>query len=102
MVQDQDTDTRHDSIPTADHEAPTISQERLALFFNCLDTLQNTSNQDNLLRSLAGELFVWDPVEVMSVGHRRQKELVISLVGAAWERRALLWLAAIRVLDSLI
>ena len=101
MIQDQDTDIRHDSIPTADHEAPTILQEHLALFFNCLDALQN-SNQDSLLRSLAGELFVWDPVEVMSVGHRRQKELVISLVGAAWERRALLWLAAIRVLDSLI
>ena len=45
---------------------------------------------------------MWDLVEVMSVGHQRQKELVVSLVGAAWERRALLWLAAIRVLDSLI
>ena len=101
MIQDQDTDIRHDYIPTADHEAPTISRERLTLFFNCLDALQN-SNQDSLSRSLAGELFVWDPVEVMSVGHQWQKELVISLVGATWERRALLWLAAIRVLDSLI
>ena len=45
---------------------------------------------------------MWDPAEVMKVGHQRQKELVISLVDAAWERRALLWLAMVRVLDSLL
>jgi hypothetical protein len=101
VVQDQDSDIRHDSIPTANHEEPLMPPERLALFFYCLDTLQN-DHQGSLLRSLAGEPFVWDPVEVMRVGHRLQKELVITLADTAWERRALLWLAAIRVLDSLL
>jgi hypothetical protein len=101
VVQDQDLDIRHDSIPTADHEAPPMPPEHLTLFLNCLASLQN-DNQGDLLHSVAGELFVWDPVEVMKVGRRRQKELVISLVDAAWERRALIWLAAIRVLDSLL
>lgn len=101
VVQGQDSDIRHDSIPTADHEAPSMSPENLTLFFNCLATLRN-NNQGDLLRSVAGEHVVWDPVEVMRVGRRRQKELVISLVDAAWERRAFLWLAAIRVIDSLL
>lgn len=78
-----------------------MSPECTTLFFDCLAALQN-NNQGDLLRSVAGELFVWDPVEVMRVGHRRQKELVISLVDAAWERRALLWLAATRVLGGLV
>jgi hypothetical protein len=78
-----------------------MSPELLTLFFDSLTALQNNS-QDNLLHSLAGEPFVWDPTEVLRVGHRRLKELVISLVDTAWERRALLWLAMIRVLDSLL
>ena len=78
-----------------------MSPEHLTLFLDSLATLQNSS-LDNFLRSLAGEDFVWDPAKVMKVGHRRQKELVISLVDAAWERRALLWLAMVRVLDSLL
>lgn len=101
VVQDQDSDIRHDSIPTANHKAPSISPEHLTLFSDCLAALQG-NDQDNLLRSVAGEVLVWDPMEVMKVGRRRQKELVISLVDAAWERRALLWLAASRVLDILL
>ena len=42
------------------------------------------------------------PVEAVKVGHRRQKELVISLSDAAWERRALLWAVALRLLDNLV
>ena len=101
VVQGQDPDIRHNSIPTANHEAPPMSHKNLTLFFNSLVTLQN-NNQGDLLRSVAGEHAVWDPVEVMRVGRQRQKELIISLVDAAWERRALLWLAAIRVIDSLL
>lgn len=78
-----------------------MSPEHLTLFSNCLATLRN-DDQGDLLRSMAGEPFVWDPVEAMRVGHRRQKELVISLAETAWERRALLWLAVIRVLDRLL
>jgi len=101
VVQGEDSDIRHDSIPTADHEAPLMSPEHLTLFSDCLAALQH-DDQGNLLRSVAGEVLVWDPVEVMRVGNRRQKELVISLVDGTWERRALLWLAATRVLDSLL
>ena len=101
VLQAQDPDIRHESIPTADHEAPLTSPENLMLLSDCLTTLQN-NDRDDLLRSVAGELFVWDPVEVMRVGRRRQKEIVISLVDATWERRALLWLAALRVLDKLL
>lgn len=78
-----------------------MSPEHLTLFLDSLAALQNSS-LDNFLRSLAGEDFVWDPAGVMKVGHQRQKELVISLVDAAWERRALLWLVMVRVLDSLL
>ena len=39
-------------------------------------------------------------MEVIKVGHRQQKELVISLEDVVWERRALLWLAALRLLDN--
>ena len=101
VVQDQDSDIRHDSIPTADHEVPSVSPEHLTLFHNCLATLKG-DDQGGLLRSLAGQAIVWDPLEVMRVGQRRQKELVISLEDAVWERRALLWLAALRVLDTLL
>ena len=101
VVQDQDSDIRHDSIPTADHEAPLASPEHLVLFSDCLTALRN-DDQGDLLRSMAGQPLLWDSVEVMRVGHRRQKELVISLMDAVWERRALLWLAAIRVLESLL
>jgi hypothetical protein len=100
VIQDQDSDIRHDSIPTANHEAPSISSEYLTLFSDCLAILRN-DDQGDLLRSVAGQVFMWDPVEVMRVGQRRQKELVISLEDATWERRALLWLAGLRVLDSL-
>jgi len=101
VVQDQNLDIRHDSIPTADHEAPpTLSPERLTLFSDCLAALRN-DDQGDLLHSIAGQAFVWDPVEMMGVGHRRQKELVISLEDTVWERRALVWLAALRVLDNL-
>ena len=100
VVQDQDSDIRHDSIPTAHHEAPSISPEHLMLFSDCLATLRN-DDQGDLLRSVAGQTFVWDPVEVMRVGQRRQNELVISLEDVIWERRTLLWLASLRVLDSL-
>jgi len=100
LIQDQDSDIRHDSIPTARHEAPSLSSEHLMLFFDCLAILQS-DNQDDLLRSVVGQTFVWDPVEVMRVGQRQQKELVISLEGMIWERRVLLWLASLRVLDSL-
>jgi len=78
-----------------------MSPEHLALFSDCLAALQN-DNQGDLLRSTAGQAFVWDPVEVMRVGHRRRKELVISLEDIVWERRALVWLAALRVLDGLL
>ena len=101
IIQDQDSDIRHNSIPTADHEAPHMSPELLALFSDGIAALRD-DNQDDFLRSLAGDHFVWDPAEVMRVSHRRQKELVISLVDATWERRALLWLAANCVLDSIL
>ena len=101
MVQDQDSDIRHASIPTADHEAPQMTPEHLTLFSDCLVALQ-TNNQGELLRSVAGEVLLWDPMEIMKVGHQRRKELAISLMDAAWERRALLWLAAARILDSLL
>ena len=101
VVQGQDSNVRHDSIPTADHETPPMSPENLTLLSDCLATLQN-QNQDNLLRLVNGGPFVWDPMEVMRVGRRRQQELVISLADTTWERRALLWLAAVRVFDSIL
>jgi len=72
----------------------------MVTFSDCLAVLRN-DDQGDLLRSMAGQAFMWDPVEVMRVGQRRQKELVISLEDLAWERRALLWLAGLRMLDSL-
>ena len=99
VIQDQDSDIRHDPIPTPNNEPP-MSPELLMTFSNCLAALRSDS-QGNLLRSIAGETLPWNPVEVMRVGRRRQKELRISFVDGAWERRALLWLAAIRVLDGL-
>jgi hypothetical protein len=100
VVQDQDSDIRHNSIPTPDHEASLMAPEHLTLLSDCLAALKG--GPDDFLRSIADGVFEWDPVAVMKVGHRRQKELVISLVDVAWERRALLWIAAIRVLDSLL
>ena len=101
VVQGQDSNVRHDSIPTANHKTPPMSPENLTLLSNCLATLQN-QNQDNLLRLVNGGPFVWDSMEVMRVGRRRQQELVISLADAVWERRALLWLAAVRVFNSIL
>jgi hypothetical protein len=101
VVQNQDPNIRHDSIPTAGHQVPPISSNHLAFFSECLAALER-ENQDNLLRSIAGEALIWDPVEVVNVGHRRQKELVIPLADAVWERRALSWLASVRILDSLL
>ena len=71
------------------------------LLYDCLTALQNHT-QDDLLRLVGGGPFMWDPMEVMRVGRRQQKEMAISLVDTAWEKRALLWLAAIRVLDSIL
>ena len=99
VVQDQDSDVRHNSIPTADHEVPSMSPEHLTLFSDCLTVLRN--DQGDILRSVAGQTIMWDPVEVMRVGQRRQKELVISLEDVIWEKRALLWIAGLRVLGSL-
>ena len=77
-----------------------MSPEHLMLLSDCLVMLQN-DDQGDLLRSLAADqAFVWDPVEVIGVGHRRQKELLVSLEDVAWERRVFLWLAALRVLNS--
>ena len=101
VVQGQDSNIRHDSIPTANHEAPPMSPESLALFLDCLATLWD-HDQGDLLHLAASRPIMWDLMEVMRVGCLRQKELVISLVDAAWERRALLWLAATRILDSII
>jgi len=67
VIQDQDSDVRHDSIPTANHEAPSVSPECLVLFSDCLAVLRN-DDQGDLLRSMAGQAFAWDPVEVMRVG----------------------------------
>ena len=101
MVRDQHPNIRHDAIPTANHETPLTSPEHSELFAEAISVLQNRDN-DNLLRSVAGEALAWDPVEVIKVGHRRQKELVISLEDVVWERRALLWLAVLRLLDHLL
>ena len=67
VIQDQDSDVRHDSIPTANHEAPSVSPECIVTFSDCLAVLQS-DDQGDLLRSMAGQAFVWDPVEVMRVG----------------------------------
>ena len=77
-----------------------MSPEHLMLLSDCLLMLQN-NDQGDLLRLLAADqAFVWDPVEVIGVGHQRQKELLVSLEDVAWERRVFLWLAALRVLNS--
>ena len=99
VVQDQGPNIRHDPIPTADHEAPSTTPELLALFSSSIDTLRS---DEALLRSIIGQAVGWDPVEVLRVGHRRQKGLVVSLNDAVWERRALLWIAALRLLENLI
>ena len=99
VVQDQDPNIRHDAIPTADHEPPLTTPELLALFSNSIIALRS---DEALLHSIAGQVTVWDPVEAIKVGHRRRKELVISLEDAVWERRALLWIAALRLLDNLV
>lgn len=101
MVQDQDPNIRHSAVPTADHEPPLTTPEHLTLFSDALSTLQH-HRDDDLLRSIADQVIAWDPVEVIKVGHRRQKELVISLEDPVWERRALLWFAALRLLDNLL
>ena len=67
VVQGQDSNIRHDSIPTTNHETPPMPPENLTLFSNCLAALQY-HNQDDLLRLVADEHFMWDPMEVMRVG----------------------------------
>ena len=62
VVQGQDLDIRHDSIPTADHEEPLMSPEHLTLFADCLAALQS-DNQGDLLRLVSGGPFVWDLLE---------------------------------------
>jgi len=101
VVEDQDPNVRHDAIPTAYHEAPLTAPELLAVFSDAIDTLRSNDNE-GVLRSIVGPAVVWDPVEVVKVGHRRRKELVISLDDATWERRALLWTVALRLLDNLV
>jgi len=41
-------------------------------------------------------------VEVIQVGHRGQKELMVSLEDAVWEKRGLLWIAVLHSLESLV
>lgn len=101
VIEDQDPNIRHDAIPTADHEAPAIVPEHLALFSEAIAILQSGSHE-TVLRSAVSHPFVWDPVEMVAVGQRRRKELVISLDDATWERRALLWICALRLLDILV
>ena len=99
VIQDQDPNIRHDAIPTPDHKAPVTTPEILALFSESITVLRS---DEALLRSIAGQAITWDPVEAINVGHRRRKELVVSVEGAAWEQRALLWIAALRLLDNLV
>jgi len=99
VIQDQDPNIRHDAIPTADCEAPFTTPELLALFSESITALQS---DEALLRSIAGQVIAWDPVEVIKVGHRRRKELVVSLEDPTWKRRALLWVATLRVLGTLV
>jgi hypothetical protein len=73
----------------------------LATFFEAITTLQS-SDHEGTLRSIVDHPTAWDPVEVIKVGHQGQKELVISLSDATWERKALLWAAALCLLDSLV
>ena len=101
VAEDQGPNIRHDAIPTADHGPPLIAPECLELFSDAVAVLR-CHNDDDLLRSIAGQVIIWDPVEVIKVGHRQQKELVISLEDVAWERRALLWFAALHLLDHLL
>ena len=99
VVQDQGPNIRHELIPTADHEVPLTTPELLALFSRFIDILR--SNED-LLRSIVDQAIVWDSVEVIWVWHRGQKELVVSLKDAVWEKRGLLWIAALHSLESLV
>ena len=101
VAQDQGPNVRHDAIPTADHEPPLTAPEHLEVFSDAISILRRQTD-NNLLRSISGQVITWDLVEVINVGHRQQKELVISLEDAAWERRALLWSAALRLLDLLL
>ena len=72
MVQDQDSNVQHDSIPTADHKTLPIPPENLMLLSDCLTALWNHTHED-LLHLVASEPFMWDPVEVMRVGCQRNK-----------------------------
>ena len=99
VIQNQGPNIRHDPIPTADHEAPLTTPELLALFSSSVDALRS---DEVLLRSIAGQAIIWDPVEVITIGRGRQKDLVVSLVDAMWEKRALLWIAVLRLLDNLV
>lgn len=101
VVEDQDPNVRHDAIPTADHEAPLTAPELLAVFSEAIATLRSNDHEE-FLRSVVGNAFTWDPMEAIKVGRGRQKELVICLSDAAWEERALLWIAALRLLDNLV
>jgi hypothetical protein len=101
VIEDQDPNIRHEAIPTADHEPPLTAPGLLATFFEAITTLQS-SDHEGTLRSIVDHPTVWDPVEVIKVGHQGQKELVISLSDATWERKALLWAAALCLLDSLV
>jgi len=80
---------------------PLTAPELLAVFSEAISTLRSDDNEA-VLRSIVGHAVEWDPVEVVKVGHRGCKELVISLSNVMWERRALLWAAALRLLDGLV
>ena len=41
MIQDQDPNIQHDTIPTPDHKAPLAMPELLALFSNSITTLRS-------------------------------------------------------------
>lgn len=99
VIQDQDPNIRHDTILTANHKAPFTTPELLELFSNSIAALRG---DEALSHSIAGQPIMWDPVEVIGVGHRRQKELMVSLEDTVWERRGLLWIAALRVLNHLV
>ena len=101
IVENQDPNVQHDAIPTADHEALLTTPELLAVFSEAI-TILRSDDHEGVLRSVVGYAIMWDPVEMVKVGHRRQKELAISLNDVVWAKRALLWIAALRLLDGLV
>ena len=79
---------------------PNPSSCATVAFSDTIFALQSDDNE-GILRSVVGHI-AWDLVEIIKVGHRGRKELVISLDAAVWEKRAFLWIATLRLLDSLV